>query len=188
MHPVKILRPFRALGIMAFAAFAGLEMPSEARAVELIPAVGVTRTVEGDNSVDFYGSLGLRGEISPFLIPEIGVAYRAEERSDDVNVRMWPVTASLWLQPTPSLYVGGGAGWYHTTLDVESDATPPTAEEETFQDFGVHLGGGLRIPMGNVSLDLNGRYVLMQDQESELIPDEFDPDFWSLAAGLGFRF
>jgi opacity protein-like surface antigen len=90
--------------------------------------------------------------------------------------------------PTPSLYLGAGAGWYHVTLDVEDDANPLPNDNETFQEFGVHVGGGLRIPMGGVALDLNGRYVLMQDQESELIPDEFDPDFWSLSAGLGFRF
>jgi opacity protein-like surface antigen len=100
---------------------------------------------------------------------------------------MWPVTASLWVTPVPALYAGAGVGWYHTTLDYQG-ALP--LDDETSQDFGVHLGGGMKVPMGSaVALDLGGRYVMMQDQEeSQLVPDTFDPDFWTLAAGLAFRF
>ena len=38
------------------------------------------------------------------------------------------------------------------------------------------------------SLDLNGRYIFMDKSESQLPPNEFDPDFWSTTLGLAIRF
>ena len=77
-------------------------------------------------------------------------------------------------------------GWYHTTLDY-SDALP--FENETSQEFGVHVGGGVQVPITpGAGLDLNGRYVFMRDQESQLIPSEFNPDFWTTSLGLAIKF
>jgi hypothetical protein len=160
---------------------------SHARAVEIVPSVGLTRSVESDDANTQVG-LAFRGDIAPRILQaEIGASYRTEDAAPDVKQRMWPVTASLWVTPVPALYAGAGVGWYHTTLDYQG-ALP--LDDETSQDFGVHLGGGMKVPMGSaVALDLGGRYVMMQDQEeSQLVPDTFDPDFWTLAAGLAFRF
>jgi len=47
----------------------------------------------------------------------------------------------------------------------------------------------VRVPLvPHANLDLNGRYVFMQDQESHLIPEKFNPDFWSLTAGVAIGF
>lgn len=160
-----------------------------ASAVEIIPAAGMTKTVDGDEDPNAFGSLSFRGQTLPFLATEIGLAYRSESRFDNnLNVRMWPVTASLWLTPIPSLYAGGGVGWYNVTLDFSDDVSPPL-EDETNQEFGIHVGGGVRVPLGtNAALDLNGRYVMMRDQEARLVPETFDPDFWSTALGLAIKF
>jgi opacity protein-like surface antigen len=77
-------------------------------------------------------------------------------------------------------------GWYHTTLDYNDALALPS---ETRQDFGVHVGGGLRVPLASsAALDLNGRYVFLQDQNSRLVPSTFDPDFWTTSVGLAIRF
>ena len=39
-----------------------------------------------------------------------------------------------------------------------------------------------------VAADFGGRYVFLQDQESTLVPDTFDPDYWTLTAGLAIGF
>lgn len=160
---------------------------TSARAAEIIPSVGLTRTIDGGNDTRTFGGLALRAPIVPMLAGEIGVAYRSESRFDDqLDVRMWPVTASLWVTPVPTVYAGAGVGWYNVTLDYD-DALP--IEDETRQEFGVHVGGGMRIPVApSATVDLNGRYVMMRDQESRLVPETFDPDFWQLSLGLGIRF
>jgi opacity protein-like surface antigen len=175
------------LAAFALAASSLAWLPGQA--AEIIPAVGLTRPVDGDET-RASGSLALRGEIFPMVRSELGVAYRSEERhGGQLDLRQWPITASVYLSPVRALYAGGGVGWYHTTYDYDQDVVGEAIEDETKQHFGVHLGGGLQVPLSPaVGVDLNGRYVMMRDQEDKLVPDEFNPDFWTLQAGLAFRF
>jgi opacity protein-like surface antigen len=156
-----------------------------ASALEVIPSVGLTRSVDSDDTESLVG-LAFRGNLAgDVLKTEIGAQYRSESLyGGDLDLRQWPVTASLWLSPVPSLYAGAGVGWYHTTFDYEDELG---LDDNTEQEFGVHVGGGLKVPVfPSAALDLQGRYVFMQDQESQLIPETFDPDFWSLSLGLAF--
>jgi len=157
------------------------------QAGEILPMVGLSRTVNGGRDATTFGGVAFRGSLMPMLQTEIGVAYRSESRNDGrLKVRQWPVTASLYLKPIPLIYAGGGVGWYQTTFDY--DSTVP-ASDETSQDFGVHLGGGIQAPLGTAGyLDLGGRYVMMRDQESRLVPEKFDADFWMTSIGVGFKF
>ena len=154
-----------------------------ASALEIIPSYGLTRSVDSDDTESLLG-LAVRGPIVGDVVKtELGVQYRQESLyGGDLELRQWPVTASLWLSPIPSLYAGAGVGWYHTTFDYEDELA---LDDNTEQEFGVHVGGGVKVPLfPSAALDLQGRYVFMQDQESQLIPESFDPDFWSLSLGL----
>jgi opacity protein-like surface antigen len=158
-----------------------------AAAGEIIPSVGWTRAVDGNGDAKSSLGLALRGNILPALKAEVGVGYRSESRyNDQLDIRTWPVTASLYVAPVPVLYGGAGVGWYHTTLDYANNT--PLLEDETRQDFGVHVGGGMQVPLGPAALDLNGRYVMLQDQQSRLVPEKFDPDFWMMSLGLAIPF
>lgn len=158
------------------------------RAAQLIPSVGFTKSTDSSaGSGKVYGGVALRAPLLPFLSAEGGIAYRDESTSNgDLTVRMWPVTASLWLTPVPVLYAGGGLGWYRTSYDYRS-ALP--FEDTTTNDVGVHLGGGLAIPLApRLGLDLNGRYIFMQDDNKVQLPTEFNPGFWSTSVGLAISF
>lgn len=157
-----------------------------AQAVEIVPAYGWMR-IKDESEAKSFASLALRGNLMPVLQTELGIAYRNEERlADQLDVKMWPVTASLWVTPVPAIYAGGGVGWYHTTFDYD-DSVP--LADETHEEFGVHLGGGLKVPLApSAAADLGGRYVMMREQESPLIPERFDPDFWVTTLGLAIRF
>jgi len=159
-----------------------------ARAAEIIPSLGMTRTPEsGDETKVSYG-LAVRAPLVPMLAAEIGVGYRSDTMFDGaVESTQWPVTGSLWFKPMPSLYMGGGAGWYNTTLHYPNT---PALASVTSQEFGMHLGGGLTLPMipGVASLDLNGRYVYLGDQASELPPNQFNANYWTTSLGVAFHF
>src|SRR5437879_3135965 len=76
---------------------------------EIIPAIGLTKPVNGDDRGKAFGSLALRTDLLPLLKTELGVSYRSEDRLDDrLHLRMWPVTASLWFVPIRQVYAGGG--------------------------------------------------------------------------------
>ena len=85
------------------------------------------------------------------------------------------------------LYAGGGLGWYQTTYDYASDVP---IEDSTEMTMGIHLGGGLNVPIApRLGLDLSGRYVFMQKSDQNLqLPTTFNPDFWSTSLGLAISF
>jgi opacity protein-like surface antigen len=157
-----------------------------AGAGEIVPSLGVSKAVNGDVDAKVYGGAAVRANVLPMVLAEIGAAYRSESRfADQLKVRQWPITASLYLAPVRGLYAGGGVGWYHTSYDYPSSVP---VQDETHQQFGVHLGGGLQVPLTErVGVDLNGRYVMLRDQQSHLVPEKFDPDFWQTSVGLAFR-
>jgi opacity protein-like surface antigen len=146
--------------------------------------------VNSDADAKVFGSLALRSDVLPMLKSEIGIAYRSESRFDDLlHVRMWPITASLYVAPVPMLYAGAGVGWYPITYDYDQSKIPFAIKDETQQEFGVHLGGGMTLPLApSAGIDLNGRYVMIRDQQSHLIPEKFSPDFWTTALGLAIKF
>ena len=156
-----------------------------ARATELVPSIGISRSTSGNGSTKTYGGLALRGSVLPFLKSEVAVAYRNEPfNNGNLNVRMWPVTASLWLTPLPTLYAGGGVGYYHTTLDYQD----PLLQDQTSREFGTHVGGGLNFPLvpGIASVDVGGRYVHMREKESFSGP--ITQSFWTTTLGVAIKF
>ena len=157
------------------------------RAMQFIPSLGLAKSTDTNGGdAKFSGGVALRAPILPFLSAEGGITYRQESISNDLEARMWPVTASLWLTPVPMLYAGGGLGWYRTSYDYRS--TVPF-EDATTNQVGVHLGGGLSLPLTPaLGLDLNGRYIFMQQDNSLQLPTEFNPDFWSTMLGLAIKF
>lgn len=182
-----VSRSVRALVAAAILLTGTALVVTRAQSGEIIPSLAMTKAVDSNDNTRMSYGLALRAPMAPFLDAEIGVGYRKDEITAGLVERtQWPVTGSLWLKPTPMLYVGGGAGWYNTTLHYPNTLI----SNETTQDFGVHLGGGLSIPMvPNVAtLDLNGRYVWLGDQTSQLPPQTFKADFWTTSLGVGFHF
>jgi opacity protein-like surface antigen len=160
--------------------------PVLSSAAEIVPSYGITKSKDSDE-VHGMAQLGLRGNLIPEVLQvEVAGGYRTDSRDNgQLDVRQWPITTSLYLTPIHMLYVGAGVGWYHTTYDYESEAIA----DETTQDFGVHVGGGVKVPVAShAALDLGGRWVQLQDQESHLVPEKFNPSFWTLSAGLALKF
>ena len=173
--------------VMALAVLSTISVET-ARAVEIIPSLGFTKSTD-ENAEDgnALGGLAVRFPVMSFLKLEGGIAYRQDSFSDgDLKVRQWPVTASAWLTVLPSVYAGAGIGWYRTTLDY-ADNQP--YEDDTSMQTGLHVGGGLSLPIGlKYGLDLNGRYIFMQgDNNNVQLPTTFNPDFWRLSLGLVFK-
>ena len=106
--------PMRAtLPVIAIATLLGFSSSSPACAGEIVPQIGLSKPIDGDNDAKLFGGLALRGSLAPFLKMEIGASYRSEKRlNGNLDVRQWPITASLWLTPAPVIYAGAGVGWW----------------------------------------------------------------------------
>jgi hypothetical protein len=164
-------------------------LPGPVRAMELIPSLGLTKSTDSNaGDAQGFGGLALRIPLSPLFKAEAGIAYRQDSYAGgSIKVRQWPVTASLWATPFPSIYAGAGVGWYRTTIDYPS--VLPISDSTT-RDLGAHVGGGVLMPLApKLGLDLNGRYVFMSKHENSVdVPTTFNPDYWMVTAGLAVSF
>ena len=176
--------------VAALIALAAWESTVRAAGVELVPSVGFQRAVKGSDQVKPYYGLALRAKILPALKAEIGGAYRTDDfssSSGDFTVKSWPITASLWLSPINAFYAGGGVGWYNESFEF----SPASGlKNQTRQDFGMHVGGGLELPVApSMAVDLNGRYVFLPVKSDPIdVLKDWNPSFWTTTVGLAFRF
>lgn len=186
-HPDKMSLLYRAAigSLLLLGLMAAKVQQVHAASVELIPSFGVTRAKGGDEVKPIYG-LALRSRMNPLFKGELGVQYRQDsDAAADLTIRTWPITGSLWLTPGNWLYLGGGVGWYNTTYHY-GDNSP--FKDKTTEDFGVHLGGGVEMPLSpSLGLDLGGRYVFLPKGDIDGVKD-FNPSFWSTSAGLALHF
>jgi len=157
------------------------------QAAEIIPQIGYTHSLSGDNhNVTAYG-LALRTTLVPMLQAEIAGSYRKDDNAPgSTSLIQWPVTASLWARPLPAIYAGGGLGYYSTTLEYQGAVLP----NSTTRKVGAHLGGGFDVPLapGVASLDIGARYVYLGNQTSDMPPKSWKADFWTATAGLAIHF
>jgi opacity protein-like surface antigen len=155
--------------------------------MEIVPSIGVTRATDGAGSTQTYLGLAMRGSLGPMLRHETAIGYRSEEvYNGDLKMTTVPLTASVWFAPVPVIYAGGGVGMYASSLTYRDVLLIPNTSTRS---FGVHLGGGLSFPVAPMlSIDLNGRYVFMEEQATALSQGNFDPDFWSTSAGVAIKF
>jgi len=163
-------------------------LSSVAHATEIIPSIGITKSLDNSQGhVKGFGGLAVRAPLSPFFDVELGVSYRQEVIvPDQLKLVMWPVTASLWVRPIPTLYAGVGVGYYPVTFDYDNDLN---IKNFTDDQFGIHVGGGADIPLApKLALDLHGRYVMLRETDTQLIPGKFNPDYWNASVGLAFKF
>jgi Outer membrane protein beta-barrel domain len=159
-----------------------------ARAAEIVPSVGLTHATAGDGGYKTFAGLALRGSVLPMGKAELGVGYRKDSYlNGDLDVRMWPVTGSLWLTPLPMFYFGGGAGVYQTTYDYNDALALPN---DTSSEFGTHLGGGVTFPIipAIASIDLNGRYVHLREKGTLLSPGSIKQSFITTSLGVAIKF
>ena len=187
---VSRLARWLAVGMVAVLGLAGSTARARAEGVELIPSVGLQRAIKGSDQVKPYYGLALRAKILPMLKGEVAGAYRTDDfstSSGDFTVKSWPVTASLWLAPLSSIYVGGGVGWYNQSFEF---APSVGQQNRTRQDFGMHVGGGLDLPLApKLGVDLNGRYVFLPVKNDPVdVLKDWNPSYWTTSIGLSLRF
>lgn len=160
---------------------------SKAKSAEIIPSIGLTKSVDADQTRGSIG-LALRAPmVKGILDTEVGVTYRSEQvNGGALTVRSWPLTASAWLELTQALYAGGGIGWYNRSYRYTD---PAPGSDFTSQKVGVHLGGGVLLPLSPaVGLDMAGRYVFMAKESNSLLPKNLNADSWTTTVGLAVKF
>ena len=143
--------------------------------------------VHNQSSEDNSNMLGIQARLrGPVIGVEGAIDYRNDDLGSGIELKTWPVTASLLVYPIPAAYALAGLGWYNTTLDFPANSV---FENNTQSSLGYHFGAGVELPLApmfKLMGDVRWQFV---DYEFEDIPSSIgkvDADSYSLNAGFLF--
>ena len=121
--------------------------------------------VHNQTSESNSNMLGVQARLrGPVIGVEGAIDYRNDDLGGGLELKTWPVTASLLVYPIPAAYALAGFGWYNTTLDFPSGST---FENSTQSALGYHFGAGVELPLAPM-------FKLMGDVRWQFVDYEFD--------------
>ncbi len=115
---------------------------------------------------------------------EGSVGYKSEKYFDGmVKTTTYPVMLTGFLNLLPIVHLEGGIGWYNTK--IEYSGLFAGAPSETSREIGYHAGAGLEIPLGNLVLTGDIRYVMAKTKlENIKSTGDLKSDFYMVVVGL----
>ncbi|MBI1936711.1 MAG: outer membrane beta-barrel protein [Ignavibacteriales bacterium] len=156
---------------------------AKAQEAAIGPILGYYKTQDADKGALILGAAA-RFKLANLIGVEGSIGYRKEEYEDGkIKVTSYPVTATGILYVMPMIYAAGGAGWYNYKADYDNSLG---LKNETSQNFGYHIGGGVELSLGNLMLTGDIKYVFL-NLELDNIPTDVESNFYVLTAGVLFR-
>lgn len=194
-----MFKQFIIIGMLLFTVF-GNTFAQEAKPQEskkqkarigIGPQVGWQKSSSADNGSLMFGA-ALRFRISEAIGLEGSISYRSEDYADGaLTVKTWPIMVTGLIYPVRYFYGAIGIGWYNTSFDYGDKPLAQTLRNNTQQNFGWHLGGGLEIPASksiNVTADI--RYVFLNydfgDLERAANRGDLISNFFVITLGASF--
>ncbi|HMB68934.1 MAG TPA: outer membrane beta-barrel protein [bacterium] len=163
-----------------------LSSSASANAAGIGARVGRVNVPDTDEGATMIGAFLRSGSV---LGMEGAVDYRTEKLGGGGELRTWPITASLVLQPIPLVYGLAGIGWYQTTLDFPAELA---IEKKTESKVGYHVGAGVQFPViPPLSLIADVRYAYIDYDFGDAVDavSEFDGgNYVAIHLGAMFHF
>jgi len=118
---------------------------------------------------------------------EGSIGYKSDKYMDGaVKTTTYPIMLTGFLSLLPILNVEAGIGWYNTKIEYSGSYTG--IPSETSREIGYHAGAGLEIPIGNLLLTGDIRYVIEKTKlEHVQNTSDLKSDFYMIVIGLMFK-
>jgi len=125
------------------------------------------------------GLLGLKVEGS--------IGYKSDKYFNGaVKTTSYPVMFTGFINLLPIIHLEGGIGYYNTKVEY-SGLFAGTASE-TSSNIGYHAGAGVELPLGNLLLTGDIRYVIEKTKFAHLNSTaDLKSDFYMIVVGLMFK-
>ena len=172
-------------GLLTFAILIATVFSLSAQSVAVGPQIGFIKTKDADKAtimpaaairLDLIG-LGVEGSIG----------YKAEEFSNgQIKTTSYPILLTGMLNVFPFVHAEAGIGWYNIKINYSNTLG---IEDETNQEIGYHLGAGAAIPLGNILLTGDFRYVFLKTDFSKVSSsvESLKSDYYTVSIGLLFN-
>jgi opacity protein-like surface antigen len=150
-----------------------------AQSISIGPQLGFIKSTDADQTTLMPG-LAARLELMGFGI-EGALYYKSEDfRNGSIKTKSYPINITVLWKLLPLIHAEGGVGWYNTQIDYSNIIT--SIRNETKNDMGYHLGAGIELPLGNIVLTGDIRYVFLNIGSAT----GFKSDFTAVMIGLQF--
>jgi len=173
---------------IAILTVATVSSPARAGALQwsLGPHFGWAQTTTNGTNTALVGA-ATRVALAQRLGAELSVDWRTDDLESG-EIRTIPVQVSGLLYILPAVHLTAGVGWYHVDASFDAVTDRLLRFDDSTWDSGLHVGGGVEIPLGSRSkLTAEARYVFLGYQledAGEVL--EVDADFFDVIAGLQF--
>jgi len=150
-----------------------------AQSISIGPQLGFIKSTDADQTTLMPG-LAARLELMGFGI-EGALYYKSEDfRNGSIKTKSYPINITVLWKLLPLIHAEGGVGWYNTQIDYSNIIT--SIRNETKSDMGYHIGAGIELPLGNIVLTGDIRYVFLDIGSAT----SFKSDFTAVMIGLQF--
>ncbi len=137
-----------------------------------------TATVSGAIRVSI-ASYGIEGSVGYTSSKFVGGAVEATN---------YPIMLTLMMHPLPIVYTQAGIGWYNTKLEFSGPLKAIGLADETKSQVGYHVGFGAEIPLGNILLTGDIKYIFLDYNLGVLTGlSNSNANFTLISAGLLFK-
>ena len=129
-----------------------------AQSISLGPQLGFVKSIDADQTSLMPG-LAARLSLMGFGI-EGGIYYKSEAfQNGAVKTKSYPINITLLWKVLPIINAEAGFGWYNTK--IENSNILSAIRNETKNNAGYHVGAGLELPLGGITVTGDIRYVFL---------------------------
>ena len=156
----------------------------KAQSISVGPQLGFIKTKDADKAA-VMPAIAVRLDLVSLEI-EGSIGYKKDEYSDgQVKTTSYPILLTGMLSVFPFVHAEAGIGWYNNKIDYSNFSF----KSETKQNIGYHLGAGAEVPLGNVILTGDIRYVFLNIDFSKVNSSiqSLKSDYYTLSVGLMFK-
>ena len=158
-----------------------------AQSFSIGPQIGFIKTKDADKA-SIMPAIAARLNLIGLKV-EGSIGYKSDEYgSGEIKTKSYPILLTGMLSVFPFIHAEAGIGWYNTKIDYSSALQALGAKNETTQDIGYHLGAGAELPLGNVVLTGDIRYVFLNvDFNNTVKLASQKSDYYTINVGLLFK-
>lgn len=153
----------------------------KAQSFSIGPQAGFVKASDRNEST-FMPGLAARLKFIGFNI-EGSIYYKSEEYlNGNVKTKSYPMMLTAMFNFLPIVHGEVGIGWYKTKVEYSS-----LYDSETTNDTGYHIGAGVELPLSNLILTGDIRYVFLNLKVNSDV-SEIKSNFYAIMVGAMYRF
>jgi hypothetical protein len=131
---------------------------SQAQSFAIGPQVGYVKAAD-ENKSSIMPGIAARLKFIGFNI-EGSISYKKEEYlNGSMKTTSYPIMLTAMINIIPIVHGEVGVGWYNSKIEYSDILASYASETKT--DMGYHVGAGVELPLGNLLLTGDIRYVFL---------------------------